>query len=52
MPGDANAHRTRGEIYEKLGMRPQAIADYRATLKIDPRQQRAKAGLARLGVAS
>jgi tetratricopeptide (TPR) repeat protein len=40
---------TRAEIYEKLGRRDQAIADYRAALKLDPNHATAMDGLKRLG---
>lgn len=42
---------TRAEIYEKLGRREEAIADYRAALARAPAMQPAKDGLARMGVA-
>lgn len=41
---------TRAEIYEKLGRRDDAIADYRAALAGAPAMQSAKDGLARMGV--
>lgn len=40
---------TRAEIYEKLGRRDQAIADYRAALKLDQNYAAAINGLKRLG---
>jgi tetratricopeptide (TPR) repeat protein len=40
---------TRAEIFEKLGQRDKAIADYRAALKLDPTDDSSKAGLKRLG---
>jgi tetratricopeptide (TPR) repeat protein len=46
----ANHLETRAEIYERLGQRDAAIADYRASLGIDPDHQTSKNGLARLGV--
>lgn len=45
-----NALETRAEIYEKLGRREEAIADYRAALAGAPTMQSAKDGLARMGV--
>jgi tetratricopeptide (TPR) repeat protein len=42
---------TRGEIYEKLGQRDKAVADYRAALRLDPKDDGAKQGLMRLGDA-
>jgi tetratricopeptide (TPR) repeat protein len=45
-----NALETRAEIYEKLGRREEAIADYRAALARAPAMQPAKDGLARMGV--
>lgn len=45
-----NALETRAEIYEKLGRRDEAIADYRAALVGAPTMQSAKDGLARMGV--
>lgn len=41
---------TRAEIYEKLGRREEAIADYRAALAGKPDMQSAKDGLTRMGV--
>jgi Tfp pilus assembly protein PilF len=38
----------RAEIYEKLGRRDAAIADYRMALTFDPKLQTAKDGLKRL----
>ncbi len=46
----ANHFQIRGEIYEKLGQRDQAIADYRAALRLDPNRKSSLAGLQRLGV--
>jgi tetratricopeptide (TPR) repeat protein len=45
-----NTLETRAEIYEKLGRREEAIADYRASLAGAPTMQPAKDGLARMGV--
>ena len=45
-----NALETRAEIYEKLGRREEAIADYRAALARAPSMQPAKDGLVRMGV--
>ncbi len=41
---------TRAAIYDKLGRRDDAIADYRAALALDPKDAEAIAGLKRLGV--
>lgn len=41
---------TRAEIYEKLGRREEAVADYRAALAGNPEMKSAKDGLARMGV--
>jgi len=49
-PKGAHSLGTRGAIYEKLGQRDKAIADYRAALEIDPSDQFAKDWLKRLGV--
>jgi len=46
----ANHLETRAEIYERLGRRDAAIADYQASLIVDPDHQTSKDGLARLGV--
>ncbi|HEY1797203.1 MAG TPA: tetratricopeptide repeat protein [Stellaceae bacterium] len=42
---------TRGVIYEKLGRRDDAMADYRAALAIDPKDAEAIEGLKRLGAS-
>lgn len=42
---------TRAEIYEKLGRRDEAIADYRAALAGSPAMKPAKDGLARLAAS-
>jgi tetratricopeptide (TPR) repeat protein len=47
-PNDAYCHGTRGAIYEKLGRRDDAIADYRTALALDPKDQEAIDGLRRL----
>jgi hypothetical protein len=49
-PKQANHLGTRAEIYEKLGQRDKAIADYRAALALDSHHQSAEDGLQRLGV--
>jgi tetratricopeptide (TPR) repeat protein len=46
----SNNLETRAEIYEKLGRRDAAIADYQAALKLSPAMPEALAGLKRLGV--
>jgi Flp pilus assembly protein TadD len=48
-PKDANSYETRAEIYEKLGQRDKAIADYRQTLSVAPDTKLAQEGLKRLG---
>jgi Flp pilus assembly protein TadD len=48
---DANAYETRAEIYEKLGQRDKAIADYRKSVALDPKQKLSRDALKRLGVA-
>jgi Tfp pilus assembly protein PilF len=52
-PNNADSIETRAEIYEKLGQRERAIADYRATLKLasfgSQAVQYAQDGLKRLG---
>jgi Flp pilus assembly protein TadD len=47
-PKDAAWRVLRGEIYEGLGRRREAIADYRAALKISPCARLAEDGLGRL----
>lgn len=47
-PRDAAAIETRAEIYEKLGQRKKAVADYRASLRTEPGQQTSLDGLKRL----
>jgi Tfp pilus assembly protein PilF len=47
-PDNADCIETRAEIFEKLGRREPAIADYRTALKIDPTMKEALAGLKRL----
>ena len=47
-PDDADFIEARAEIYEKLGQRDEAIADYRASLKLDPNKNDSKQGLKRL----
>jgi Flp pilus assembly protein TadD len=51
-PSEADFMETRAEIYEKLGRRGEAVADYKATLKLDPGHRSAVEGLRRLGVAA
>ena len=46
---DANSFGTRAEIHEQLGMRAEAIADYRVALTLDAHHQSAEDGLKRLG---
>lgn len=47
-PNNAAIIETRAEINEKLGKRDQAVADYRAALKFDPKMTQASDGLKRL----
>ena len=47
-PKYGDAIETRAEIYEKLGRRDKAYADYRAVLDGDPRNEAAWNGLTRL----
>ena len=47
-PQNARVIETRAEIYEKLGKHDQAVADYRAALKLDPKMTQASDGLKRL----
>jgi Tfp pilus assembly protein PilF len=53
-PTHASSLETRAEIYEKLGRRDNAIADYREALKLDPSgddgAMGSTEGLKRLGV--
>jgi len=46
---DARTFDTRGHIYEALGRRDDAIADFRRALAIEPRMQGSREGLQRLG---
>ena len=48
-PKNAASMETRAEIYERLGQRDGAIADYRAALVLDNHIQLALDGLKRLG---
>ncbi len=48
-PDNPDFLETRAEIYEKLGRHDEAIADYRASLKLDPNDEASKQGLKRLG---
>jgi tetratricopeptide (TPR) repeat protein len=49
-PRFTSPYDNRAVIYEKTGAHAKAIADYRMALSIDPGNQPAKTGLARLGV--
>lgn len=49
-PNNGQAYINRGSAYKAMGLRPQAIDDYRAALKIDPELRDAKEALIRLGV--
>ena len=50
-PNDSSALDTRGHIFEALGRREEAIADFRRALAIDPGMQESKDALKRLGAA-
>jgi tetratricopeptide (TPR) repeat protein len=50
-PDNADFIETRAEIYEKLNQNDEAIADYRASLKLDPNDDHSKQGLKRLNAA-
>ena len=50
-PKQAAFLETRAEIYEKLGRRADAIADYRAALAVDTSLKLADDGLKRLDIA-
>ncbi len=49
-PNDPAILDTRGSIFEALGRREEAIADFRRALSKDPNIQSSKDGLKRLGV--
>ena len=49
-PIDANALDTRGHIFEALGRREEAIADFRRAQAADPHHQSSREALKRLGV--
>ena len=48
-PDNAGAYFGLGYGYEQLGQREKAVAAYRESLEVDPRQYAAQSGLARLG---
>jgi tetratricopeptide (TPR) repeat protein len=48
-PNNAQAWSTRGQPYEKLGDKPKASASYSRAIAIQPRDNAARAGLARVG---
>lgn len=48
-PNNADLLATRGQVYEKIGAREEAIADFRKAIQINPNQVSAQQGLARLG---
>jgi tetratricopeptide (TPR) repeat protein len=48
-PNDAAALDTRASIFEALGRKEEAIADFRRALAKDPNKQNSKDGLKRLG---
>lgn len=48
-PANAGVIETRAEIYEKLGKREKAIADYRQALSLEAGMKSAADGLKRLG---
>lgn len=47
-PKNPNFIETRAEVYERLGCRADAVADYRAALVLDTRHDAAMDGLTRL----
>lgn len=47
---NANNLETRAEIYERLGNRKKAIADYHRSYRLDPSIKATRAGLKRLGI--
>jgi tetratricopeptide (TPR) repeat protein len=49
VPRSSNALGWRGAAYQGLGKTPEAIADYKASLAIDPKNERALEGLKSLG---
>lgn len=50
-PTSASAHDIRGLVFEVLGKRDDAIADYRKALQLDPGNESSREGLKRLGAA-
>ena len=50
-PNDARTLDTRGNIFEALGRRDEAIADFRRALANDPLQQESENALKRLGAS-
>jgi tetratricopeptide (TPR) repeat protein len=50
-PNDPDLLDTRGQIFEALGRREEAIADYRRALSKDADSQESKDGLKRLGAS-
>ncbi|GAG93050.1 unnamed protein product [marine sediment metagenome] len=50
-PNDAHALDTRGSIFEALGRREEAIADFRQALAKNPSIQNSKDALKRLGAS-
>jgi predicted Zn-dependent protease len=47
-PPRAAAQWRLGQVYEKQGMKPEAIAAYEESLRLDPRNEQAKQDLARV----
>jgi tetratricopeptide (TPR) repeat protein len=50
-PNDAETLDTRGSIFETLGRKEEAIADFRTALRINSNLESSKEGLKRLGVS-
>ncbi len=50
-PRDADLHRQLGDLYASAGNKEKAIAQYEATLELDPKHQAARSALAKLGAA-
>ena len=51
-PDNAEAHYWLGSAYEQLGRRTEAIAEYRETLRIDPKSTLARNSLREIGATT
>ena len=51
LPNNAHLLDTRGHIFEALGRREEAIADFRRALSINPKLEASREGLKRLGAS-